>query len=265
MAPHVLSADRDQRFLLPPDMRDWLPADHLAWFVIDAVAVIDTTAFWAALRADGVGRPAYDPQLMLGVLVYAYCRGERSSRVIERRLCEDLAYRVIAANRRPDHATIARFRRRHQEALSGCFTQVLALCARAGLVQLGLVALDGTKLAGNAALSANRTQEALEAEVGRILGQAEAVDAAEDALHGERRGDEPPADLADPTSRLARLRRAKKRLEDEQAARKAAHQARLDTRAERERATGKGIRGVRPKPPRERPEAKANTSDPDSR
>ena len=122
MPPNVLPADRDQRYLLPPDLREWLPAGHLAWFVIDAVAALDTSAFWAELRADGVGRAAYDPDLMLALVIYAYCRGERSSRLIERRLCEDVAYRVIGANQRPDHATIARCRQRHQKALGDCFT-----------------------------------------------------------------------------------------------------------------------------------------------
>jgi transposase len=266
MPPNVLPADRDQRYLLPPDLREWLPADHLAWFVIDAVAALDTSAFWAELRVDGVGRAAYDPDLMLALLIYAYCRGERSSRLIERRLAEDVAHRVIGANQRPDHATIARFRQRHQEALGACFVQVLALCQRAGLVRVGVVALDGTKLAANASLRANRTQQALAEEVARILAEAEEVDAAEDARHGpDRRGDELPPALSDPRGRPARLREALRQLEEEQAERERAHAAHLAARAARERASGKGIRGRRPEPPRPRPKAQANPTDPDSR
>jgi transposase len=266
MPPNVLPADRDQRFLLPPDLREWLPADHLAWFVIDAVAALDTSAFWAELRADGVGRASYDPDLMLALVIYAYCRGERSSRLIERRLAEDVAYRVIGANQRPDHATIARFRQRHERALADCFTQVLGLCARAGLVRVGVVALDGTKIAANASLRANRSHEHLAAEVARILAEADAVDAAEDALHGEgRRGDGLPPALSDPRGRPARLREALRQLEEEQAARERAHAEHLDRRAARERATGKGIRGRRPVAPRPRPDAQANPTDPDSR
>src|SRR5438445_11613859 len=205
MPPNVLPADRDQRYLLPPDLREWLPADHLAWFVIDAVAQLDTSAFWADLRCDGVGRAAYDPDLMLAVLIYAYSRGERSSRLIERRLCEDVAYRVIACNHCPDHATIARFRQRHATLVAEIFTQVLAMCARAGLVQVGVVALDGTKIAANASLRANRTHQQLADEVARILKEAEETDAAEDARYGAgRRGDELAPELSDPRTRRAR-------------------------------------------------------------
>jgi transposase len=266
MPPNVMNADRDQRFLLPPDLRDWLPADHLAWFVIDAVAALDTCAFWAELRADGVGRASYDPDLMLAVLIYAYCRGERSSRLIERRLHEDLAYRVIAANHTPDHATIARFRQRHEAALGELFTQALALCARAGMVAVGVVALDGTKIAANASMQANRTREALAEEVARILAEAAETDAAEDALYGPgRRGDEPPPELCDPRSRRERIKKALAELDREDAARTSAHEAHLEARAARERETGKGIRGRRPKAPAPDPAAKANTTDPDSR
>src|SRR5205809_6394966 len=141
MAQNFLPCDRDQEFLLPPSPRDWLPEDHLAWFVIEAVEAFDLGPFYADYRADGHGRPAHDPQMMVALLLYAYARGERSSRRIERHLSEDVAYRVIASNQRPDHATIARFRRRHEAALAELFGAVLALCAEAGLAKPTLLAV----------------------------------------------------------------------------------------------------------------------------
>jgi transposase len=157
MAYNFLACDRDQAFLLPPDLRDWLPANHLAWFVRDVVDQLDLGPFLKAYRADGHGRAAYEPRMLLAVLLYAYCTGIRSSRQIERRCHEDIAFRVLAGNSTPDHVTIARFRVRHEQALAGLLVQSLKLCAAAGMVQLGLIALDGTKLEANAAAAANRT------------------------------------------------------------------------------------------------------------
>ena len=132
MAQNFIACDREQAFLLPPDVREWLPEDHLAWFVLDAVAAMDLAAFYAAYREDGHGRPAYEPSMMVALLLYAYARGVRSSRAIERACVEDVACRVIAAQQRPDHATIARFVERHEQALAGLFGAVLGLCARGG-------------------------------------------------------------------------------------------------------------------------------------
>jgi transposase len=213
--------DRDQLFLMPPSVREWLPADHLAWFVLDVVGEFDLAEFRARYRPDGRGGAAYEPAAMVALLVYAYCVGDRSSRRIERRCVEDVAYRVIVANATPDHATIARFRAEHEDALAGLFGQVLAMCAAAGLVQVGLVALDGTKLEAAAAKAANMTAERLERaladEALRIIEEAKAIDAAEDERYGAARGDELPAELADRSERLRRLREAKARLDAEQA------------------------------------------------
>jgi hypothetical protein len=176
----------------------------------------------------------------------------------------DVAFRVIAANQAPDHATIARFRGRHRGALAGLFGQVLGLCARAGLVSLGAIALDGTKIAANASGLANRPHEQIAAE---LLAEADAVDAAEDEQFGELRGDELPAELADPVSRRARLQEAKARLEAEAAAEREAHEAMMAARAEHEARTGRRPRG-RPPKPRELPDTppgRANVTDPDSR
>src|SRR3954471_11339219 len=145
MAQNFIACDREQVFLMPPDVREWLPESHLAWFVIDAVEELDLAGVYAAYGADGLGRAAYEPAMMVALLLYAYARGIRSSRVIERACEEDVAYRVIAAQQRPDHATLARFVERHQDAIAGLFGEVLALCARSGLAKVGVIAVDGTK------------------------------------------------------------------------------------------------------------------------
>jgi transposase len=129
MPQNFIACDREQVLLLPPDLKDWLAEDHLAWFVLDAVAEMDLSAFYGAYRADGHGRAAHDPAMMVALLFYAYAKGQRSSRGIERECVEDVAYRVIAVNQAPDHATIARFRARHEDALAGLFSSVLGLCA----------------------------------------------------------------------------------------------------------------------------------------
>ena len=240
MVVNVRSGDRDQGFLLPPSVRDWLPEDHLAFFVIDVVAELDLTAFYAAFRADGRGGAVYDPEMMLGVLIYAYCTGERSSRRIEKRLVEDVAYRVIAVNQSPDHATLARFRARHQDAIAGLFSQVLGLCVKAGLVDAGLVAIDGTKIEADASYFANRTRDELAAAV---LAEAAATDAAEDEQLGDRSGSELPDDWAGGQGRRGRIRAALAELEGQPAR---DYEARVAERAAKEAATGKGLRGPKP-------------------
>jgi len=199
----------------PPDLRDWLSDDHLAWFVIDAVREFDLEPFYASYRADGHGAAAHDPQMMVTLFAYAYAVGERSSRGIERRCREDVAFRVICANQVPDHATIARFRVRHQAALAELFGQVLGLCGKAGIVDVGVIAVDGTKLAAAASDGAVRSYEQIAAE---ILVEAGRIDAAEDEVHGDARGDELPERLRTPNGRRAWLREAKEELERERAA-----------------------------------------------
>src|ERR671918_1580140 len=267
MAQNFLSCDREQDFLMAPSVREWLPAGHLAWWLVEVVERLELEAFDGEYRADGSGRPAHDPAMMVALLLYAYAVGERSSRRIERRCVEDVAFRVIAANRAPDHTTISRFRKRHAERLAELFVQVLAMCAKAGMVSVGTVAVDGTKLAANAGLSANRSYEKIRQEVERILAEADEVDAAEDARFGDARGDELPAELADPVTRRERLERAKRELEAEQAARVAEHRAMLARRAEYAERTGRKPRG---RPPGDGPgaeppaDAKRNITDPDS-
>jgi transposase len=190
------------------------PKGHLAWFVIDAVAQLDLGAFYGAYRADGHGRPAHDPAMMVALLLYGYAIGERSSRRLERRCVEDVATRVICANQAPDHTTIARFRQRHEAALAGLFGEVLALCAESGLVRVGGIAVDGTKLAANAAPQATRDYEQIARE---ILAEADAVDAEEDERFGGERGDELPPELSTAQGRRGWLREAKRRLDAKRA------------------------------------------------
>lgn len=201
--------DRDQVFLLPPSLRDWLPPEHLVWFVLDVVDRLDTTAFHRSRRRqDPRGAAAYDPDVLLAVLIYAYARGVRSSRQIAR-LCEvDVAFMVACGQDAPSHQTLSRFVAETESAVTSLFGQVLQLCAAAGMVQLGVVAIDGTKIAANAAGSANRTRSWVQQQAERLVAEHRATDAAEDAEFGDRRGDELPEELADPVKRKAAIRRA---------------------------------------------------------
>jgi transposase len=202
--------------LMLPDPRDWLPEGHLAWFVLASVEEMDLAAFYGSYRQDGWGRAAFEPSMMVALLLYAYARGERSSRGIERRCVEDVAYRVIACQQMPDHATIARFRVRHETALAELFSEVLGLCREAGLVKVGVIAIDGTKVHANASHHCNLDYEQLARE---ILKEAGEIDAAEDELYGQARGDELPEHLRTREGRRAALREAKEKLAQERSGR----------------------------------------------
>jgi transposase len=206
MAQNFIESRREQGFLLPPDVRDWLGADHLAWFVIDAVEQMDLSAFYAAYRADGHGRAAYEPSLMVAVILFAFATGVRSSRAIERHCREHVAFRVITGNLVPDHVTVARFICRHHRALSGLFTDVLKLCQKAGLVKPGVVSIDGTRIAGSANPDVNLEFAQVAKE---IVAQIRATDEAEDQEFGEARGDELPEELRTPEGRRDFLRQAR--------------------------------------------------------
>jgi transposase len=249
--------------LMPPSLAEWLPEGHLVWFVLDAIDELDLCAFEAGYRQDGRGGAAYPPAMMLAVLVYAYATGERSSRRIERRCLEDVAYRVLAANHRPDHATIARFRVTHAEALAGLFGQVLVLCDRAGVIRAGLLAIDGTKMNANAARTQNRTAEQLAAA---ILAEAAEVDAAEDEVFGEASGNEVPAEMRGP-DRKAKLRRLKAELDAE--AERGSFEHHANERADTEQVTGRKLRGRQASAEswerRHHGRRHVNVTDPDSR
>ena len=211
----------DEELLLPPSLRDWLPEGHLAYFVSDVVDNLDLSAMDAVYGEEKRGQPPYDPLMMTKVLVYGYCVGVFSSRRIERRLEEDVAFRVLAAGNHPNFRTISDFRKIHLKTLEGLFEQVLQIALEAGALKIGRVALDGTKLKANAskhkAMSYDRTREkekALRAEVKQLLARAEAADAEEDARYGKnRKGDELPAELERRQTRIQKIREAKKALE----------------------------------------------------
>src|SRR5919197_589807 len=251
MPQNFLACDRDQELLLPPILREWLPESHLAWCVIDAVAQFDLSVFYADYRDDGHGRPAHDPAMMVALLLYCYALGERSSRRVERRCVEDVATRVICANRAPDHTTIARFRQRHETALADLFSEVLVLCAEADLVEVGVIAIDGTKVRANASERATCDYEQIARE---ILAEADAVDREEDAR---------PI----PASRPQRLREAKRRLEEELQTECRANEAYETNHARGVMRNGRRMGpATTPKPytPPATPQGKINTTDPDS-
>jgi transposase len=214
MSQNFVGCDRGQVLLMPPSLADWVADDHLVWTLLGAVEKMDLDCFYAAYRANGQGRAAYDPGMMVALLLYAYCRGNRSSRGIERACREDVAYKVITAMEVPDHSTIAEFRRRHQAALAGLFVGVLSLCREAGLVSVGVIAVDGTKIKASASRDQNRSYEGIVAE---ILDEAERTDREEDERHGDARGDELPERFRSRESRRAALAEAKQRLDEKKA------------------------------------------------
>ncbi len=283
MGKQFRNCDLNQAYLLPPSLQDWLPEGHLARFVADVVETLDLSEIYAAYEErDGRGLAAYDPRMMVRLLMYGYCQGVASSRRIERATYEDVAFRYLAADQHPDHDTIADFRKEHLANLSQLFVQVLRLCRQAGLVKLGHVALDGTKVKANAskhkAMSYERMGEAekrLEEEVQALLAEAARVDAEEDGKYGKgKRGDELPAELARRESRLEKIREAKAALEREAKERaeeeKVRVEAQLKEREKQERERGRKFGGRPPQAPdpgQAKPEAKAqrNFTDPDSR
>jgi transposase len=278
---HFRSFDLNQRLMLAPDLNDWLPEGHLSRFVAEVVGELDLTAIFAKYE-DGRGLAAYHPQMMCGLLIYGYCTGIFSSRRIERATYEDVAFRYLSGDQHPDHDTIASFRERHLEALKGIFLQVLKLCEKAGLVQLGHVALDGTKVKANAskhkAMSYDRMcqrERELITKIADLLTQASAIDSREDQQYGKgQTADQLPRELKRSQQRLAKIREAKAALEQEArehaAAKKAEIEAALAARAEREAETGKKTGGSKPQipdPATAKPEAKAqrNFTDPESK
>jgi transposase len=230
MAKGYRPVNRDQGFLLPPDMREWLGADHPVWLVIGVVEEhLDTSAFHARRKTGGAGTAGYDPDMLVTVLVWAYAHGVRSSRDIERLCRTDVAFRVICAGNLPDHSTVARFRAESGEAAGEFFAQVLILCARLGMGRLGVVALDGMKIAASASKAANRTEDTLRKLAREAVAAHAAADAAEDELFGEgRRGDEVPPDAWSPRRRDERIRAALAELEAERTAAEQAEEARAE-------------------------------------
>jgi transposase len=264
--------EQEQLLLMPPSLTEWVSEDSLARFVSELVdgfhAQGQLAAIFATYRADGWGRAAYHPVLMLKVLLYCYAVGVRSSRKIAQALEHDVAVRYLAANQQPDFRTIADFRATHLAALEQLFGAVLALCQAAGMVKMGVVALDGRRVAANAALDQNRKAAALDRAIAEIFAEAERLDQEEDARYGvDVRGDELPAGMRTAAERLQRLQEARARLEAEAERARAAQAEKLAARVDEERRTGKKKRGRKPRPPNEvtDPDKTANTTDPDSR
>jgi transposase len=203
MAKGYRPVDRDQPFLLPPDMREWLPAGHAVWPVIEAVRLLDTSAFHAGRKTGGAGAAGFDPDMLVTLMIWAYANGVTSSRRIERLCGQDVAFRVICAGDAPDHTVVARFRQQFPDAVPGLFAEVLMLCARLGMGRVGVVALDGTKIAASASKDATRTEEGLRKLAAEAAEAHAAADAREDALFGGGRGDDDPGDPFTRRERIA--------------------------------------------------------------
>lgn len=291
MAYNFRPVNRDQRFLLPVDMMEWLPRDHFVHFLVELVEEMDLSPFLAGYRTDGRGGKAYDPTMMATLLIYAYRDGERSSRQIEERCRTDVAYRFVTGGLVPDHSTIANFRERYEKEIGELFVPVLAVCLRAGLGDVSFAAVDGSKFRCPASTRANRKLASIEKELARVtadietelarlaadvLAESRRADLADDALPGT-----PPAPPREPgtlppvkglprklhgkAARRARLAYAKQALDAAYAADRAAYDTRLAERAAQEAATGKKIPGRKPKPPDSQPDKKINVTDPECR
>jgi len=265
----------DQLLLLPPDMKQWLPEDDLAYFIMDVVGELELSPIYHAYGHSGAGQPPYSPRMMASLILYAYCVGLPSSRKIEAATYTHVAFRVITADQHPDHDTIADFRKTHLKALAGLFVDVLQLCQKAGLVKLGHIALDGTKIKANAskhkAMSYDRmdkTLAQLEAEVEQLLEEAQTVDEEEDARYGKgKRLEELPEDLRRRRDRIAKIRQAKQSLEDEAKAKAETKRQAIQEQEEALKKKGKTRKGKPPKAPSGTPDPKSqrNFTDPESR
>jgi len=265
----------DQILLLPPDMKQWLPEGDLAYFIMDVVSELDLSAIYRHYSSSRSGQPPFNPRMMTGLILYAYCVGLPSSRKIEAATYTQIPFRVITADQHPDHDTIADFRKTHLGALAGLFVSVLRLCQKAGLVKLGHISLDGTKVKANAskhkAMSydrMNKTLAQLEAEVEQLLEEAKTVDEQEDARYGKgKRLEELPEDLRRRQDRIAKIKQARQSLEDEARAKADAKREALAQQEEALKQAGKTRKGKPPQEPSDTPDPKAqrNFTDPQSR
>lgn len=272
---HFKPYQPNQLLLLPPDMRQWLPEDDLSYFIMDVVNELDLSAIYQSYNSSKGGQPPFAPKMMTSLLLYAYCVGIPSSRKIEKATYYQIPFRIIAADQHPDHDTIAEFRKRHLKALSGFFVQALLLCRQVGLVKLGHVSLDGTKVKANAskhkAMSYGRMEkkaEELEGEVKRLLAQAQAVDEAEDARYGkDKRGDELPEELRFKQNRLRKIKEAMKSLDADSKAKADVKREEIRLKEQALEKEGRKRKGKKPKDPSDKPEPKAqyNFTDPESR
>ena len=265
----------NQEYLLPPNIHDWLPENHLAYFISETVDNLDLSEIFKYYEQSDRGNPPYHPTMMTKVIFYAYCVGTPSSRKIDKALEEEVPFRVLGAGNFPDFRTISEFRRIYLEPLSRLFVQVLELCETAGMVKLGVVALDGTKMKANASMDKNHKhkklteeEEHLEKLVKEMFEQAENIDDEEDRIYGPtNRGDELPKGFRTRKERLERIRKAKKDLEKTQREKQEKYEKMIGERKKKEEETGKKLRGRKPKKIEDINEDKAvaNTTDPESR
>jgi transposase len=265
----------NQSYLLPPDIRDWLPENHLSFFINDTVDTLDLSNIYNYYESSERGQPPYNPSMMVKVILYAYCVGKPGSRRIEKALVEEVAFRILGAGNYPDFRTISDFRKIHITALSGLFIQILKLCRKAGLVDNNIVSLDGTKVQANANMDNNRDYETLSKDEEELRKRIEAdlrkaieIDEKEDALYGrDKRGDEMPDWMSSKKERLARIRKAMEEIEREQKEKHDGYEEKLDERARKEKKAGSKLRGRKPDevPLIPDDDKKANTTDPESR
>lgn len=263
----------DQTFLLAPNPAEWLPEDHLVFYLRDVIDALDLAPFYEPYEREARGAPPYDPALLCKILVYGYATGVRTSRRLERACQVDVALRILVANNFPDHTTISEFRRRNLPHFEHVLQEVLRLCQREGILKLGVVAIDGTKMKANASrdrtLKPEHIDRLIKDEVKRILDEAERLDNEDDLKYGpQNRGDELPAHLRTRQGRLDRLKEAKRQMDEEDALREKEYQEKIASRKQYETTTGKKSPGPAPKPPQEhtrQPHHERNTTDPDSR
>lgn len=263
--------ERNQMYLMPPSISDWLPQDSFAWYILDAVEEMNLNKIYEKHRKDGKGATAYNPKIMTALLLYSYCNGERSSRVIEELCKQNISYRVVTANQIPDHSTIARFRQENLKELDNLFTDVLAICSNAGIVKVGLVALDGTKIKANASLYSNLTRESINKIVKQMLKEAEETDKREDETEKAKADkDNKKSPKAIREERIKRFKESLSELKKKESEKKAEEEKKIAERKaleETQQEKGKEVRGRKPKPPEEKKEkeTKINTTDPESR
>jgi transposase len=272
---HFKPYQPNQLLLLPSDMKQWLPEGDLAYFIMDMVNQLDLSVIYDSYDGTKGGQPPFNPKMMTGLILYSYCIGLPSSRKIEKATYDRVAFRVLTANQHPDHDTISEFRNRHLKALSGFFVQILQLCQQVGLVKLGHVSLDGTKVKANASKHKSMSYvrmakklDELEEEVKRLFAEAEAVDEAEDALYGKgKRGDELPEELRFRQSRIRKIKEAMESLEKEAQAKASAKRREIAEKEQSLKEQDKKRKGKKPKEPSDNvdPKAQRNFTDPDSR
>jgi len=271
MPQHFITRSSEQQFLLPVDMRDWLPEDDLSKIVLDLVDhKFDLSHFYGKYREDGLGAAFYDPKIMVGLILYSYCQGVRSSRQIERFCYRDVAYRIVARNQQPDHTTISRFCQSFSSELETLFFQFLKILQENGMLNVGVIALDGTKMKANAAMRANRVITQMEIEIKQMFEESRRIDEAEDQIYGENGNtDKVPETLKTHKKRQELFEAAKKKMNEESARENHDYEELMKQREEEENANsdGKKLRGRKPKPPLpdSKRTTKINTTDPDSR